>query len=197
MVALVVAVTVTLTALTTWAQVQHGNGWDSETGCHNHHYSEGGDPPESRVHNSDTGVHSQYCPHVSHDEGGYEGGSYTHVHDAYTAPPTPEPPPDPPQDPPSDPPQDPPSDPPQDPPSDPPSDPPQDPPSDPPQDPPSDQRENSGTQADPCIAAIAEADTDGDGDISHAEAIAVVNHYFDTEGAPQEPVICVLEEYRS
>ena len=107
MVALVVAVTVTLTALTTWAQVQHGNGWDSETGCHNHHYSEGGDPPESRVHNSDTGVHSQYCPHVSHDEGGYEGGSYTHVHDAYTAPPTPEPPPDPPQDPPPDPPQDP------------------------------------------------------------------------------------------
>ena len=89
------------------------------------------------------------------------------------------------------------SDPPSDPPQDPPSDPPQDPPSDPPQDPPSDQRENSGTQADPCIAAIAEADTDGDAEISHAEAIAVVSHYFDTEGAPQEPVICVLEEYRS
>ena len=74
LVALIVAVTVTLTALTTWAQVQHGNGWDSETGCHNHHYSEGGDPPGSLEHNSDTGVHSAYCPHVSHDEGGYEGG---------------------------------------------------------------------------------------------------------------------------
>ena len=183
MVALIVAVTVTLTALTTWAQVQHGNGWDSTTGCHNHHYGENGDPPASLEHNSETGVHSKFCPHVHHDEGGYEGGSYTHTHDAYTLPP----------DPPTDPPQDPLSDPPQD----PPSDPPQDPPSDPPQDPPSDQRENSGTQADPCIAAIAKADTDGDGDISHAEAIAVVNHYFDTDGAPKEPVICVVEEYLS
>jgi hypothetical protein len=193
LVALIVAVTVTLTALTTWAQVQHGNGWDSETGCHNHHYSEGGDPPASLEHNSETGVHSQYCPHVSHDEGGYERGSYTHVHDAYTEPPTPEPPPDPPTDPPQDPPQDPPSDPPQD----PPSDPPQDPPSDPPQDPPSDQRENSGTQADPCIAAIAEADTDGDGEISLDEALDVVSHYFDTDGAPKEPVICVVQKHLS
>ena len=45
-----------------------------ETGCHNHHYNEGGDPPASLEHNSETGVHGQYCPHVSHDEGGTRGG---------------------------------------------------------------------------------------------------------------------------
>ena len=205
MVALIVAVTVTLTALTTWAQVQHGNGWDSTTGCHNHHYGENGDPPASLEHNSETGAHSKFCPHVHHGDIANDGPSYTHVHDAYTLPPTPEPPPDPPTDPPPDPPSDPPPDPPTDPPPDPPSDPPPDPPTDPPPDPPSDpppdpptdQRENSNTRADPCIAAIAEADTDGDGEISLDEAIAVVNHYFDTDGAPKEPVTCVVEEYLS
>jgi hypothetical protein len=49
----------------------------------------------------------------------------------------------------------------------------------------------------PCVAAIAKADTDEDGDISHAEVIAVVNHYFDTEDGATEPVICVVEEYLS
>ena len=46
-----------------------------------------------------------------------------------------------------------------------------------------------------CFTAIAEADTDGDGEISLAEALDVAHDYFDTDDVSKEQAICVVEEY--
>ncbi len=174
LVALIAAVAVSVTALTSFAQVQHGNGWDHGTGCHNHHYGEGGDSAASMEHNAQTGVHDDYCPHVYHGEHDYDGGSYAHVHKAFTPPQNQPPQNQPPQ-----------------------NQPPQNTQPETTPEPNNGERETSDGSADPCESAVAEADTDDDGEISEAEALVVLRNYFATAGASKEPVLCVLNEYFS
>ena len=95
-VAVALSVTITVTALTTWAQVGHGNGWDYETGCHNHFYDPhypGADSPASLAHDGLVmDITDRFCKPVSGYRRGYEGGSYAHAHKGYTRPSDPPPP---------------------------------------------------------------------------------------------------------
>ena len=185
-VAVALSVTITVTALTTWAQVGHGNGWDYETGCHNHFYDPyypGADSPASLAHDGLVmDITDRFCKPVSGYRRGYEGGSYAHAHKGYTRPS--DPPPQQPNPPVRQP----------DPPARQPN-PPNPLPVAPTTAPSSENPENVGVQGDSCAAAKLGADTDEDGEVSLTEAVAVANNYFDTPGAPKEPVICVLDGF--